>query len=342
MQKKINFIKNIFASNFKRLSSPYKVTFAATYKCNLKCEICRIWEHQITKNEMSLDSIEKIFQGLKNLSWLDLTGGEVTLKEEILEIVKIILKNSKKILIFHISTNGQFPERASLLAKEVLKPGLIPVINISIDGPEKVNDQLRGRQGAYQHSLETFKKIRSLRKIYCYLSCTISNLNIDYINALLSNLKKDIPDFNFSDLHFNLFHNSDHYYHNQNLSVSCNLSLELIKKYLSLCKHGNPVKIFLEREYIKGLTKYYQENKIPLRCQALFATCFINPYGTVYPCSIYNKAIAELENYDFDLNKLWNSKNSITIRRDIEKGNCPSCWSPCEAYPAILGNITKI
>ena len=341
MQRKINLIKNIFVSNFKRLSSPYKVTFAVTYKCNLKCKICGIWENKETKQELSLDAIEKIFRKLKNLSWLDLTGGEITLKENILEIVKAILKNSKKILIFHISSNGQFPDRALLLAKELLKSGLVPIINISLDGPEKINDLLRGKPGAYQHSLETFLKIRSLKKIHCYLSCTISNLNINYIDELLSDLKKNIVDFNFADLHFNLFHNSEHYYHNQNLNAFYNLPLERIKKYLSLCKRGNPAKIFLEKEYIRGFTKFYRDNKVPLRCQALSSTCFINPYGTLYPCSIYNKPIANLEDCNYDLNKLWNSKNVVLIRRGIKEGNCPHCWSPCEAYPAILGNILR-
>lgn len=341
MQRKINFIKNIFVSNFKRLSSPYKITFAATYKCNLKCKICRIWEQRATKNELNLDSIEKIFRKLKNLSWIDLTGGEVMLKEEISEIVKIILKNSKEILVFHVSTNGQFPERAFQLAEELLNLGSVPVINISLDGPEQINDLLRGKRGAYQQSLETFLRIRRLKKVYCYLSCTISDLNIDYIDSFLSDLKKDISGFDFSDLHFNLFHNSEHYYQNWNLTASCHLSLERVRKYLSLCNFGSPVKIYLEREYIKGLTKYFHGNKIPLKCQALSSTCFINPYGVVYPCSIYNRPIADLRDYDFDLNKLWHSKNTTAVRSDIEKGACYGCWSPCEAYPAILGSIWR-
>jgi MoaA/NifB/PqqE/SkfB family radical SAM enzyme len=341
MQKKISLIKNIVASNFTRLASPYKATFAATYRCNLKCTMCKIWGHRSLQDEMNIDAIEKTFRGMKNLSWLDLTGGEVTLREEILEIAKIIFAHSKKILIFHISTNGQLPERAFLLAREAARHDAVPVINISVDGPELINDRLRGRQGAYRLSLETFQKIRGLKKAHCYLSCTISKLNIAHIDALLLELKRDVPDFSLTGLHFNLFHNSGHYYQNLDVDASCRLQPGLVQKYLSLSRHGNPIKIFLERAYIRGLARYYRENKAALKCQALSSSCFIDPYGTVYPCSVYDNPVAELRDHDFDVHAVWNSSNSMAVRRGIEKGACPGCWSPCEAYPAILGNMAK-
>lgn len=336
LNRKIRLLKNILISNFKRSSSPYKVVFALTYRCNLKCKICKIWEFP-PREEISIEALEKIFKGLDNLSWIDLTGGEVTLREEILEIIKLIIKNSNKILIFHISTNGQLPDKVFLLAKEILKFNLIPVINIGIDGPQIINDQLRGVKGAYLNSLETFKKLKKLNKGYYYLSCTISNLNIDYIDDFLINLKKDIPNFNLSDLHFNLFHSSHHYYNNQDINGLSGLDIETVKKYLLLCKRGNPVKFFLEKEYVKGLSEYFKGNKFPVKCQALNASCFINPYGEVYPCGIYNKVVGQLKDYDFDMHSLWNSRNSFMIRKKIEDRDCEGCWSPCEAYTAILG-----
>ena len=341
MNRKINLVKNIFASNLKKLATPYKITFALTYRCNLKCKICKIWQCP-PKGEISIDALVKIFKSLNNLSWIDLTGGEVTLREDISEIIKVIIKNSKKILIFHISTNGQLPERVFLLAKEILKFNLIPVINISIDGPRAVNDRLRGVEDAYLNSLETFKKLKRLTRGYYYLSCTISNFNIDCIKDLLTDLKNDIPDFNLSDLHFNIFHNSPHYYNNLQIDGFSKLDLNTLKTYLNLCKRGNFVKTFLESEYIKGLSKYCGGNKFPVKCQALNASCFINPYGTVYPCGTYDKVVGELEDYDFNLLKLWNSNESFVARKNVEEKNCPGCWSPCEAYTAILGGVINL
>lgn len=339
MHKKLSLVRNIFLSNVKSLYSPYKATFALTYKCNLKCKICRIWEWP-NKEELNIKEIEKIFKSLKTLSWLDLTGGEITLREDIIEIIKVIIKNVSGLSIFHISTNGQLSNKVYLIAKEILKFKLIPIINISIDGPRIINDNLRGVEGAYLKSLETFNLLKSLNKGYYYLSCTISNYNINYLDELIRGLKNDISCFSFSDLHFNIFHNSPHYYKNNSIDGLSKINFDSIKKYLKFCNKGNIIKRFLEERYIKGLSRYLNGNRFPMMCQALRSTFFINPYGEIYPCGLYNKVIGNLKDYDYNLNKLWNSLNVLRIRGDIAKNDCPGCWSPCEAYPAILGHLS--
>jgi len=159
MIKKINLIRNILVSNLKRLKSPYKLTFALTYRCNLRCKICNIWQIPHRK-ELSIAEIEKIFANLKNICWLDLTGGEITLREDLADIIGIILKNVKRLTVFHISTNGQPPHRIFSSAKNILRNDLIPVINISIDGPKEINDYLKGKRGAYDSALETFMLLK--------------------------------------------------------------------------------------------------------------------------------------------------------------------------------------
>lgn len=338
MNNKLKLIKNIFLSNFKRLVSPYKVTFALTYRCNLRCKICRIWERP-HKEELSAQNIEKIFKSLSNLSWLDLTGGELTLRQDLIEIIKLIMKNATRLSLLHISTNGQSPHKIFLLAKEILKFNITFLINIGIDGPRKINDELKGREGAYLNSIEAFRLIKSLNKGYCYLSCSLSDYNIDHIDGLLSELKKDLSNFSLSDLHFNIFHKSRHYYRNQDIDGLPNLDFGKFKRYLILSKRGNLIKKFLEDRYIKGLRRYFKINKFPLRCQALRSSCFINPYGEVYPCGMYDRIIGDLRECDYDLNKLWSNPDALEVRKEIENKACPGCWTPCEAHPAILGSL---
>ena len=130
-----------------------------TYKCNLRCKICNIWQIPHRK-ELSIAEIEKIFANLKNICWLDLTGGEITLRKDLADIIGIILKNVKRLTVFHISTNGQPPHRIFSSAKNILRNDLIPVINISIDGPKEINDYLKGKRGAYDSALETFMLLK--------------------------------------------------------------------------------------------------------------------------------------------------------------------------------------
>jgi MoaA/NifB/PqqE/SkfB family radical SAM enzyme len=340
MNKQLELIKNIFYSGFKRLPGPYKITLALTYRCNLKCKICNVWKTPIQK-EMGPEEVEILFRNLDGLSWLDLSGGEITLRDDIIEIIRIILENSKKIAVFHISTNGQQPGKALLLTREVLKHNLTPVINISLDGPAEINDYIRGAEGAYKNSLESFRKVRKAARGRCYLSCTISDYNLEHIETMLSDIKKEIPDFNPGELHFNVFHNSSHYYNNSGMDCLSQAGFENVKKYFLLSSRGGPLKVFLEKAYLKGLTRYFQGNRFPVGCQALNSSCFINPQGKVYPCGMYDKPLGELKENGFKLNRLWNSSYALEIRNTILQKKCPGCWTPCEAYPAVLGGIFK-
>ena len=340
MFKEAGLIKNILFSNFKRLKMPYKITFALTYRCNLRCSICNIWKNR-HREELSLDEIEKVFRNLNNIRWLDLTGGELTLRDDLFMLVQSIIENSRHLLVLHISTNGQLPQKAFLLAKEVIKYNVMPIINISIDGPRHINDKLRGVEGAYSKSLETFKLLKSLPKGHYYLSCTISSYNIGYIDELISELKSKNGSLSNADLHFNIFHKSAHYYMNEEMGGSSNIDFSKVKKYLALTKEGGFIKCFLESEYLKGATEYFENNISYRSCQAFRSTCFINPYGEVYPCGIYNKSAGSLKESGYDLSKIWHSTDALAIRESIDNKTCPGCWSPCEAYPAILGSLLR-
>jgi MoaA/NifB/PqqE/SkfB family radical SAM enzyme len=340
MIKKAYLAKNILASNFGRLASPYKITFVLTYRCNLKCKICRIWGKDI-QDELDITKIEKLFKGLNNLSWLDLTGGEITLREDLFDVVRVIAKQARKMLVLHISSNGQLPDILFKLAKEIVKLGLVPVINVALDGPREFNDQLKGANGAYENSISAFRKLKELKQVNSFLSCTVSRHNIKHIDDLLVNLRKDLPKFSYSDFHFNIFHNSSHYYANAQTDAFPEVGFEGLKKYFDLGLKGGFIKNLLTRLYIKGLRQYCSGERFPVRCQALNSTCFISPDGSIYPCGLYDRRIGNLKDYNYDLMKLWISKESVEARKEIVNMKCQGCWSPCEAYPAILGRLIK-
>ena len=102
----------------------------------------------------------------------------------------------------------------------------------------------------------------------------------------------------------------------------------------------HPVK-FLEDRYQGLIAKYYETGKSPLPCTALSSSCFIDAYWNLFPCSIWSEQIGNLRDAKFDFQALWNSDRARQLRRDVEEENCSHCWTPCEAYPTILGNLAK-
>jgi radical SAM protein with 4Fe4S-binding SPASM domain len=73
-------------------------------------------------------------------------------------------------------------------------------------------------------------------------------------------------------------------------------------------------------------------------CHALRASCFIDPWGVVYPCITYSRPIGRLRETGMRLDPIWNDPKTIAVQEEIWKGQCPQCWTACEAYQSILGN----
>src|SRR5262249_30275222 len=78
-----------------------------------------------------------------------------------------------------------------------------------------------------------------------------------------------------------------------------------------------------------------------LPCTALSSSCFIDAYWNLYACSIWSEMVGNLRENAFDLRSLWESDRRRELRNDVVEEQCSHCWTPCEAYPTILGNLAR-
>ena len=77
-------------------------------------------------------------------------------------------------------------------------------------------------------------------------------------------------------------------------------------------------------------------------CHALRASCFIDPWGVVYPCITYSRPIGRLRDTGMRLEPIWNDgRDARRCSGEIWNGQCPQCWTACEAYQSILGNAAR-
>ena len=70
-------------------------------------------------------------------------------------------------------------------------------------------------------------------------------------------------------------------------------------------------------------------------------SCFIDAYWNLFPCSIWDEKVGNLRESGFDLGGLWESARRKELRKNVADENCPHCWTPCEAYPTLLGNLAR-
>jgi radical SAM protein with 4Fe4S-binding SPASM domain len=102
----------------------------------------------------------------------------------------------------------------------------------------------------------------------------------------------------------------------------------------------HPVR-FLEDRYQALVSKYYETHKSPLPCTALSSSCFVDAYWNLFACSIWDAKVGNLRDNGFDLQAMWDSQQRRDLREDVAAERCSHCWTPCEAYPTILGNLAR-
>jgi radical SAM protein with 4Fe4S-binding SPASM domain len=343
--KELKILPDVFLSNFN-LSKPYKLTFAVTYWCNYRCIHCNIWQKR-PKNELTLDEIREFSRKYPCFKWFNLTGGEPFLRRDFVDIVKTLKENSSDFIIFNMITNGFNPNYIYEKSKEIVELK-IPrtIIGVSLDGYRELHEKIRGVKGSFKKAIETFLLLKNLSKesknFRTYFGYTISPWNVGNFLKTYFEVKSIIKDLSLDDFHVNVYHVSPHYYSNTNIKFfgwnkSAQREVELISGLKPYIK-ANPIN-FLDNLFLRKLVKFLETNKTPYPCKALTSSVFIDPFGNVYPCSIWSVRLRDLRENSYDLGKILRSREARKLRMLIRKLKCPNCWTACEAYQTIIGNV---
>lgn len=301
-----------------------------TYRCPMRCKMCNIWANPTNpKEEFKPDILKK----LPKLTGVNVTGGEPFVREDIEEIVKILLTKTDRIVF---STSGYFSDRIIALAKKYPQLGF----RISIEGLSCKNDELRGRTGGFDKGLSTLLELRRIGVKDIGFGITVSNNNSeDMLNLyeLNRNLKMQFATA--------AFHNS-YYFHKYDNKITntdkvCADFDELIQR---LMKEPSP-KSWFRAFFNLGLINYVKGGRRMLPCEAGSENFFIDPYGEVLPCNGME------ENCWFDtmgnlndansFDEIWNSEKAKHVREKV--ANCPkSCWMIGSASPVMKKYIKHI
>ena len=329
-------------ANVGRLAFPMKLTFCITYWCNYRCQTCNIWKMK-PRDELRLDEIQRFFERSNRFSWIDVTGGEVTLRKDFVDICDAITRNCKDLLLLHYPSNGYLTDQLVANTREVSKmqPERL-MITISCDGDEAMNDRIRGVDGGWRRQLESFRRLREIPGVQVVLGMTLSASNVDHFPQAFAAAQREVPDLTSHDFHVNIVHEGA-YLHNTDLELREHVDPKRLadasEAYAKLRGNGiHPVNV-LEREYLKRVRRFLETGRTPMRCHAMRSSCFVDSWGHVHPCTIYDKKVGSLRDVDYDLAAIWNSPEAKALQEEIWRYECPQCWTPCEAYQTIMGNF---
>jgi radical SAM protein with 4Fe4S-binding SPASM domain len=137
---------------------------------------------------MSLPELKRVFLEYIDLlkktgkkGRLNLTGGEPFIREDFLEFLEFISQYREYLASCTILTNGSLLTAENL--KKIKEKTCVTGIQISIEGPEEINDAIRG-EGAFQKILAAVSLVKE-SGIPTHLAATISRFNHKQIFELL-------------------------------------------------------------------------------------------------------------------------------------------------------------
>jgi radical SAM protein with 4Fe4S-binding SPASM domain len=172
---------------------------------------------------------------------------------------------------------------------------------------------------------------------------TLSRFNAGRAEETFDALRKECPGLEIGDFHVNFAQVSDHYYGNAGDSIAAprDVAIRDLQWYRSGRTRDFSTAAWVEGRFLDGLGRYLESGRTPMRCHSLRSSCFIDPWGVVFPCISYSRPLGRLRDTGMQLEPIWHAEATTETQREIWNGECPNCWTACEAYHSILGNLVS-
>ncbi len=325
-----------------RLPYPAIVEFELNSSCTRRCEFCALTS--IVENYYSayepMEAI-KIFNILEKLAeggveTVFLTGGEPTLRKDLPEIVK---ETYRLDLLPLLSTNGENIDE--IYAKRLKGSGL-DKIQFSIEGPEKIHDEITRSFGGFKKSIKA-AEILNRKGIKVIVSAVATKYNLPYIPELIDQIKN----FTFGFRIIRLMTFSQHLLDLRPPPKYMTYYIETIKR----CKEFGLK--FIGGTVIPGLTIIRKptlrhdpdEENVDTLCKAGKYMMTIAPDGSVSPCQIFKKDFVAGNILKQNVEEIWNGevmRKFGELNPDKYKDQCGKCkdkWK-CYSCRAIAYNLT--
>ena len=319
---------------------PFRGVIAVTRRCNLRCRTCAS-HAQPTRGEMTGDEILALFRHLPHMTWLDLTGGEPFARPDFPDLLVAAMDLMPRLRVLHFQTNGGFPDAAESAARRVSAQGrgrLVPV-TVSIDGPPELHDRLRGQAGSFERAVETVQRLLRVPGVEVYVGTTLGPDNVLQAEATWAALQERLPGLERRRWHWNLVQRSPHFFRNDGTPLlDREVARSRIRQHLAGRLPPATAVDWMEGLFLLGLLRHLQHGRPILPCPALDGSCFVSAEGTLYPCHLWDRPVADLRERGFDLGKAWRLPARKAARAEVARWACGGCFSPCEAYNMIAAS----
>lgn len=310
-------------------------TLNVTHRCNARCIMCSEWTRPDSGNELTSGEIVDIYRNplFNSIEKLGISGGEPTLKEDLVEIIKAILDACPRLRQVIINTNGldtdmvvNKVEGLLTLAKQKYLKDLTVVV--SLDGYGGMHERIRRIPLAFEKVRETINELKLLQRevpFYLCMNCVVQPSNFDSLADLARFSREMELPITFSPV----------------LHSSTLIREEASRESLRLHKgHLEKLRTLLDHDLQSYLTLsnsvFWEEyfsirsgGKRKLPCVMHNYHAGVDCDGTLYMCNA-DRTLAYGALHERSPEKIWYSKRAREIRKKAKRHFCPECTLCCD------------
>lgn len=338
------------AGSVLRKSRVIHLTFFLTRRCNLRCPFCFYLSGQETAaeppHELTLDEIKKISGSMGKLLWLAFSGGEIYLRDDLVEISEVFYKNNKPAIMLY-PTNGMLPELIRERTEQILTVcgKSVVAVKLSLDGMEEMHDSLRKRKGSFEKVMATYHALEGLIEKYPHFELGINTVFcadnqdcmdqiIDFVAAL-----KNIRTHTISLIRGTPFHEQGKgvdigKYHSAIERLEENLKKGISPTYRFRGARIKAAQDILQRRLIHQTS---EEKRRLIPCYAGRLNLVLSETGEVYPCELLTTSLGNIKDYAYNMNDMLHSEKAKRVIRSIMNNQC-YCTHECYFMTNILFN----
>jgi len=297
-----------------------------TYRCNARCQMCNTWAYPSKKEEeISPAIMDKIPAGQHRIN---LTGGEPALRDDLLDIVGVLVKKTRRL---EISTNGFFIKKLVEVGRKYPQV----TFRISLEGLPALNDEVRGIKNGFDHAMKTVLGLLDAGVKDVGFGMVITDKNAKDLLNLYKLCSHMGIEFATSTMH-----NSFYFHKHDNKIDDVEFTIQKMKEFITalLSSQRGDLRLKIKdwgRAYINyGLTRYMNGEIRCLPCGAATDLFFLDPSGFILACNGSEEPLVmgDLKKHDF--NHIWNSQRAEEVRQMV-KSCRRNCWMVGTAVPAM-------
>lgn len=289
----------------------YGACLEITYRCSERCKHCYVdkscsdcTESEISK-ELTLEDYKNIIDELCELGtiYLLITGGEVCLKREFIDIVRYA---TEKGLLVNVYTNGismtdeQFDALCNLKVNSV---------SFSLYGGDPdVHDNITGVKGSFKKTLNRTMMFKCAG-VDTFIKSVILKETLPEMDKLLKIGKR--------------------------LNIDTSITINLSK----INGHTNPCRLTTYDEYKKAVSFMKHSDSsfsaTPRRenttfCNSGHITLSIDPYGGVHPCVAFKESAGNI--HEQSIREIWEKSSLFNRVRKLTLSDFETDCEHCEHY----------